>query len=198
MLDLEVTGGLGPTALTNWTKAWLQRVDERIGAKAIIYTSPSFWRSDLNNSRWFADNGYAILWVAHWGVSSPSVPAEQLGRPILDVLAVHEQRDGPGDLRPGRPQPLPLLDVRRRSTDGQPSMRWLRARTRSGAEGRPFCPPGGPRATGVRPRGDRRGAPRRRALDRAEDPAAVRWRIRTTVSTSSGRTAPQEKRRSGS
>jgi GH25 family lysozyme M1 (1,4-beta-N-acetylmuramidase)/uncharacterized protein YraI len=78
-LDLEVTGGLGPTALTAWVKAWLGRVYERLGVRPMIYTSPSFWRNALGDSRWFADNGYAILWVAHWGVSSPSVPGSNWG-----------------------------------------------------------------------------------------------------------------------
>lgn len=79
VLDLELTGGLGTSALTTWVKAWLHRVDERIGAKPMIYTSPSFWRNAMGDSRWFADNGYAMLWVAHWGVSSPSVPATSWG-----------------------------------------------------------------------------------------------------------------------
>jgi GH25 family lysozyme M1 (1,4-beta-N-acetylmuramidase) len=78
-LDIEVTDGLGPTALTSWVKAWLQRVYNRTGAKAAIYTSPSFWRDKLSNSRWFADNGYRVLWVANWGTSSPSVPADDWG-----------------------------------------------------------------------------------------------------------------------
>jgi GH25 family lysozyme M1 (1,4-beta-N-acetylmuramidase) len=78
-MDLEVTGGLGPTALTTWTKAWLQRVADRTGVKPLIYTSPSFWRSNLNDSRWFADNGYSVLWVAHWNVTSPSVPGSNWG-----------------------------------------------------------------------------------------------------------------------
>jgi lysozyme len=78
-LDLEVTGGLGPTALTAWVKAWLARVDQRLGVKPMIYTSPSFWRNAMGDSRWFADNGYAILWVANWGVSSPSVPGSNWG-----------------------------------------------------------------------------------------------------------------------
>lgn len=78
-LDLERTGGLGPTALTSWVKAWLQRVDERLGVKAMIYVSPSFWRENMNDSRWFADNGYAVLWVAHWSTSNPSVPAANWG-----------------------------------------------------------------------------------------------------------------------
>ena len=78
-LDIEVTGGLGPTALTNWTKAWLQRMYDRTGARPLIYTSPAFWRNNLNDSRWFADNGYSILWVAHWNTSSPSVPGSNWG-----------------------------------------------------------------------------------------------------------------------
>jgi len=78
-LDIEVTGGLGPTALTNWVKAWLQRVVDRTGTKPMIYTSPSFWRNNLNDSRWFADNGYSILWVAHWNTTSPSVPGSNWG-----------------------------------------------------------------------------------------------------------------------
>jgi GH25 family lysozyme M1 (1,4-beta-N-acetylmuramidase) len=78
-LDLEVTGGLGPTALTNWTKAWLQEVTTKAGVKPMIYASPSFWRNNLNDTSWFADNGYSILWVAHWNVSSPSVPGNNWG-----------------------------------------------------------------------------------------------------------------------
>lgn len=79
VLDLELTGGLGTAALTSWVKAWLQRVDQRIGAKPMIYTSPSFWRNAMGDSRWFADNGYAMLWVANWGVTSPSIPASNWG-----------------------------------------------------------------------------------------------------------------------
>ena len=78
-LDLERTGGRGPTGLTNWTKAWLSRVEERLGVKAMIYMSPSFWRTNLNNTRWFADNGYDVLWIAHWHVQVPAPPAENWG-----------------------------------------------------------------------------------------------------------------------
>jgi Lyzozyme M1 (1,4-beta-N-acetylmuramidase) len=79
VLDLEVTGGLGTTALTTWVKAWLQRVYDRLGVRPMIYVSPSFWRNAMADSRWFADNGYAMLWLAHWGVTSPSVPASNWG-----------------------------------------------------------------------------------------------------------------------
>ena len=78
-LDLERTGGRSAAALTSWVKAWLSRVDERLGVKAMIYVSPSFWRTNMADSRWFADNGYAILWVAHWNVANPSIPASNWG-----------------------------------------------------------------------------------------------------------------------
>ena len=78
VLDLESTGGLGPRALRRWVKAWLLRVEQRLGVKAIIYTSPSFWVDRMGNSRWFAHNGYR-LWVAHWHVAKPSVPAQNWG-----------------------------------------------------------------------------------------------------------------------
>lgn len=78
VLDLEITGGLSRSELVAWAKAWLQRVEARVGVKPIIYTSPSFWKDRMGNSRWFADNGYR-LWVAHWYVSKPSVPADNWG-----------------------------------------------------------------------------------------------------------------------
>ena len=79
VLDLELTGGLGTSGLTGWVKAWLGRVYERTGVRPMIYTSPSFWRSAMGDSRWFADNGYTMLWVANWGVTSPSVPGSNWG-----------------------------------------------------------------------------------------------------------------------
>jgi GH25 family lysozyme M1 (1,4-beta-N-acetylmuramidase) len=78
-LDLERTGGKSDTALIAWTKAWVGRVDERLGVKPMIYASPNFWQTNMSNTTWFADNGYDVLWVAHWGVGSPSVPGNNWG-----------------------------------------------------------------------------------------------------------------------
>lgn len=78
-LDLERGGSLGRTALTAWVQAWLDEVYALTGTRAMIYVSPSFWRSYLGDTRTFADQGYDVLWVAHWGVSSPSVPASNWG-----------------------------------------------------------------------------------------------------------------------
>ena len=80
VLDLEDTGGLSSSALQTWVKAFVQRVYERTGVRAIIYVSPSFWSGKMGNSRWFADNGYDVLWIAHWTTaSSPTVPGENWG-----------------------------------------------------------------------------------------------------------------------
>jgi len=43
VLDLEDTGGLSSSALQTWVKAFVQRIYERTGVRAIIYVSPSFW-----------------------------------------------------------------------------------------------------------------------------------------------------------
>ena len=78
-LDLALTGGLTDAQLITWVKAWVGRVNDRLGVKPMIYASPSFWRENMNNTRWFADNGYNVLWVAHWGTNSPSVPGDNWG-----------------------------------------------------------------------------------------------------------------------
>ena len=78
-LDLERSGGKSDAALISWVKSWVGRVYERLGVKPMIYASPNFWQTNMGNTSWFADNGYDVLWVAHWGVTSPSVPANNWG-----------------------------------------------------------------------------------------------------------------------
>jgi GH25 family lysozyme M1 (1,4-beta-N-acetylmuramidase) len=78
-LDLEVAGSLSTTALANWVGAWLDEVYAKTGARAMIYVSPAFWTGKLANTTKFADEGYTILWVAHWFVNTPSVPANNWG-----------------------------------------------------------------------------------------------------------------------
>lgn len=74
VLDLENSGGFGPKKLRRWVKAWLAQVEARTGVKAMIYTSPSFWHDKMGNPTWFSDHGHR-LWVAHWHVTNPRVPA---------------------------------------------------------------------------------------------------------------------------
>ncbi len=78
VLDLERHNDMTPEFLREWAAAWLARVEERLGVKPMIYTSPSFWVDRMGNTTWFADNGYR-LWIAHWYVESPSVPAANWG-----------------------------------------------------------------------------------------------------------------------
>jgi len=78
VLDLEQAGGLSPKQLRRWAIAWLGRVEERLGVKAIIYTSPSFWSQKLGDTVRFANDGHR-LWIAHWGAGQPKVPAQNWG-----------------------------------------------------------------------------------------------------------------------
>jgi GH25 family lysozyme M1 (1,4-beta-N-acetylmuramidase) len=78
-LDVEVTNGLSVADMQTWVRTWLERVSSQLGVKPMIYTSPSFWKTSLGDTRWFADNGYTVLWVAHWNVKSPTVPASNWG-----------------------------------------------------------------------------------------------------------------------
>ncbi|MEP7059190.1 MAG: GH25 family lysozyme [Actinomycetota bacterium] len=74
-LDIEQTNGLSVTQLRAWVKAWLAEVVKRTGVHPMIYTSPYFWQSALGDWQWFSANGYHVLWIAHWRVQAPTVPA---------------------------------------------------------------------------------------------------------------------------
>ncbi len=78
-LDLEQAGGLSATDLQAWVAAWLGEVYAKLGVQPMIYTSPNFWKNAMDNTTMFADQGYPVLWVAHWGTSSPTVPANDWG-----------------------------------------------------------------------------------------------------------------------
>ena len=78
-LDLEQTGGLSPPDLQAWVGAWLAEVTARLGVRPMIYTSPNFWANAMGDTSMFADQGYAVLWVAHWSTSSPAIPGNNWG-----------------------------------------------------------------------------------------------------------------------
>jgi lysozyme len=77
-LDIEEHNGLTVSQLTDWVRTWLARVYSRTGVRAMIYSSPHFWRTYLGDTMWFADHGYP-LWIAHWNVPSPVTPAGDWG-----------------------------------------------------------------------------------------------------------------------
>jgi GH25 family lysozyme M1 (1,4-beta-N-acetylmuramidase) len=78
-LDVEKTNGLSVPEMQAWVGTWLERVRSVTGVRPMIYTSPNFWATYLGDTTQFADAGYTILWVAHWGVTSPRVPASNWG-----------------------------------------------------------------------------------------------------------------------
>lgn len=74
VLDIERTGGLSQGQVTQWILTWLNRVTERVGVRPMVYTSPHGWATRTGDTTAVADAGYPLLWVAHWNVSSPTVP----------------------------------------------------------------------------------------------------------------------------
>jgi lysozyme len=56
--------------LVAWLRAWLSTVEEKIGAKPIIYTNPGWWSSRLKN----ADLSSHPLWLAHYTQGRPTIP----------------------------------------------------------------------------------------------------------------------------
>jgi lysozyme len=78
VLDIEETGGLSPLQLRTWASAWLDRVEARTGVRAMIYSGNHFWQDFMRNTPWFAQRDHP-LWVAHWYVAAPDVPAGRWG-----------------------------------------------------------------------------------------------------------------------
>jgi lysozyme len=75
VLDLESSGGVPARRLTAWAQSWLDHVATALGVKPLIYSGPNFWRTSMNDTTTFAEQGFP-LWLAHYtSASAPSVPA---------------------------------------------------------------------------------------------------------------------------
>ncbi len=70
VIDVEVTDGQSDATIVANMQAWLDTVENALGVKPIIYTSPGFW-AKLDTSAF----GAYPLWVAHWGTDCPTMPA---------------------------------------------------------------------------------------------------------------------------
>lgn len=70
-LDIEVNDGQTPATVWAWTQSFIAEVRRQTGRPGIIYTSPSFWTSRVGNP---TSNLNCPLWIAHWGVTTPTVP----------------------------------------------------------------------------------------------------------------------------
>lgn len=75
VLDIETTGGLGPDALTTWAKRFAAETRRRTGVRPLVYTSPYGWQVRFRDSTALARWG-TPLWIAHWGVQAPTLPAD--------------------------------------------------------------------------------------------------------------------------
>ena len=72
VLDLEDTGGLSPANLIAWTQSFLSTTQSLTNRVPMIYASPNFWRTYMNNSTAFT--AYP-LWIAQWtSATTPSFP----------------------------------------------------------------------------------------------------------------------------
>ena len=74
VLDMETSKGLGQGGVTRWARTWVRTVRSLTGVTPLVYTSPYGWATRTGDTRLLARDG-APLWVAHWGVSSPTLPA---------------------------------------------------------------------------------------------------------------------------
>jgi GH25 family lysozyme M1 (1,4-beta-N-acetylmuramidase) len=74
VLDIETNDGLDQAGITKWARAWVDEVRQLTGVTPLVYTSPYGWLTRTGDTRLLSRDG-APLWVAHWGVESPTVPA---------------------------------------------------------------------------------------------------------------------------
>jgi GH25 family lysozyme M1 (1,4-beta-N-acetylmuramidase) len=72
VLDIEVTGGLGPTDLTNWAVTFSREVERLTGRPPIVYTGSYFWKTYLANTTALSNSP---LWWASWtSAATPGTP----------------------------------------------------------------------------------------------------------------------------
>lgn len=73
-LDLEAgCHGLSQSQMRSWILDFYNTYKARTSRDVVIYTTRSWWSSCTGN--WTGMGSRSPLWVAHWGVSSPSIPA---------------------------------------------------------------------------------------------------------------------------
>lgn len=70
VLDVEVTDGRSASAIAAGVRTWLETVERATGRRPIVYTRAGFWNQ--------VGGGFGAypLWVAHYGVASPAIPAD--------------------------------------------------------------------------------------------------------------------------
>ena len=76
VLDLEVTDNIANNAIIDRAKTWLDRVEQQLGKRPIIYSSPGFLKYNFvvpggGPPLWTKDY---VLWIANYGVQTPFLP----------------------------------------------------------------------------------------------------------------------------
>lgn len=69
VLDLETDGGLAASVVVSRAKAWLAKVEAKLGVKPIVYTA-AFMSNTIGTSF-----GAYPLWVANYGATCPLMPS---------------------------------------------------------------------------------------------------------------------------
>ncbi|MET9108088.1 lysozyme [Streptomyces zhihengii] len=65
--------GLSSAQMRTWINDFHATYKARTGRDVVIYTTASWWNSCTGS--WTGMAAKAPLWIAHWGVSSPNIPA---------------------------------------------------------------------------------------------------------------------------
>ena len=86
--------GMTSTSLRTWIRVFVKRVTKKLGRKPMIYTNASSW-SATGDTVEFAKARYP-LWVAEWGVSRPTVPANNWARRGYSVWQYTSSGSVPG------------------------------------------------------------------------------------------------------
>jgi lysozyme len=71
-LDLEVSGGLSPQQVIDWTTAFLAKAEALVGRPFVIYTG-GLWRRTMGDPKVPALSS-RLLWTARYGSQPPRVP----------------------------------------------------------------------------------------------------------------------------
>lgn len=104
-LDLE-TAGLPPDLMIAWTRAWLDRVHRRIGARPLLYTYPAFW-TNLGGTNAFRTYP---LWIANYEVVEPQIPGGWRRYAVWQFTASGRVPGIPGRVDLNRLHPRTTLD----------------------------------------------------------------------------------------
>jgi len=76
-LDIEINrvpDWMTSAQLQAWSRAWLNRVTNKLGVRPMVYGSIYMFETLLSNTTWFADHGHP-LWLARWGALPATLPA---------------------------------------------------------------------------------------------------------------------------